>query len=91
MLMLSTPQASTVSSTPDFTRLYAKFTACCDEPHWESTVLHAVSSGSPAVSQAVRVTFMAWAPIWSTQPPTTWPMGGGVDAPTARRRPTAPG
>ena len=43
-------------------------------------MLHAVSVGSPAVSHAVRVTFMAWAPIWSTQPAHHLANSGGIDA-----------
>ena len=32
-LMLSTPAAMVMSQTPDWMRLAAKCTACCDEPH----------------------------------------------------------
>ena len=54
-LIDSTPHATATSTTPLATRLVAKLVACCDEPHWVSTVVAAVSRGRPAVSQAVRV------------------------------------
>ena len=46
--MLSTPQLSATSTTPAFTSVAARLVACCDEPHWASTVVAATSSGMPA-------------------------------------------
>jgi len=40
------------------------------EPHWASTVVPAVSMGSPAASHAVRVMSKVCSPVWVTQPPT---------------------
>ena len=39
----------------------------------------AVDSGRPAASHAVRVTLKLCSPTWLTQPPTTWPIVGGID------------
>ena len=44
-LMTSTPQAMATSTTPAATRLVARLVACCDDPHWVSTVVAAVVSG----------------------------------------------
>ncbi len=52
-------------------RLLMKWLACWAEPHWQSTVVAAVSYGRPALSQALRVTLEACSPAWVTQPPTT--------------------
>ena len=38
------------------------FVACCDEPHWLSTVVAAAEIGRPAASQAVRVMLKACMP-----------------------------
>ena len=73
----STPQPTAASTTPAATSDVAMFVACWDEPHCESTVVAAVSSGRPAVSQAVRVTLKDCSPTWLTQPPTTWPTSFG--------------
>ena len=51
-LITSTPQAAATSTTPEATKLVAMLVACWDEPHWESTVVQAVVTGRPAVSQA---------------------------------------
>ena len=40
-LMTSTPQATATSTTPAPTRPVARLVACCDEPHWVSTVVAA--------------------------------------------------
>jgi hypothetical protein len=69
--MTSTPQAMATSTTPEPTRLVARLVACWDEPHWVSTVVAAVVSGSPALSQAVRPTLNDCSPTWLTQPVTT--------------------
>ena len=46
--MFCTPPATTRSAVPLITACAAKCTACCDEPHWRSTVVPGTSSGSPA-------------------------------------------
>ncbi len=76
-LIDSTPHATTTPAAPDATRLAARFVACCDEPHCESTVAAAVATGRPAVSQAVRVMFPVCSATWPTQPPTTWSTASG--------------
>ncbi len=48
-----------------------RWLACCADPHWQSTVWAPVCQGSPALSQAVRVTLFDCSPAWVTQPPTT--------------------
>src|SRR4029450_5799562 len=73
----STPQAIATSTTPEPTRLVAMFVACCDAPHWVSTVVAAVVSGSPALSQAVRPMLKDCSPTWLTHPVTTWPTTDG--------------
>ena len=45
--MLSTPAAIVMSHTPDWMRFAAKWIACCDEPHWRSTVVAGTSIGKP--------------------------------------------
>jgi hypothetical protein len=67
----STPQESATSTTPARTSVAARFVACCDEPHWESTVVAATVIGRPALSQAVRAMLKVCSPTWLTQPPTT--------------------
>jgi hypothetical protein len=69
--MFSTPQASAMSSAPEPTRPTARLNACWDEPQALSTVVQPTAWGSPAASQALRVTLPDWAPTWSMQPPTT--------------------
>ena len=54
--------------------------ACCDDPHWLSTVVAATERGRPAVSQAVRVTLKDCSPAWVTQPPDDLADLGRVDA-----------
>ena len=76
-LMTSTPHATATSTTPEPTRLVARLVACCDEPHWLSTVVAGADIGRPAVSHAVRVMLKACIPTWLTQPPTTWPTSAG--------------
>ena len=41
--MASTPQAMPASIAPAAMRLATKWLACCDEPHWQSTVVAATS------------------------------------------------
>ena len=69
--MFCTPPATTRSVVPDITACAAKCTACCDDPHWRSTVVPGTSSGRPATSQHVRAMSPACGPIVSTQPNTT--------------------
>ncbi len=69
--MFCTPPATTRSAVPDITAWAAKCTACCDEPHWRSTVVPGTSSEYPATSQHVRAMSPACGPIVSTQPNTT--------------------
>ena len=76
-LINSTPQPTAASTTPPATRAYARFVACCDEPHCASTVVAATSSGKPEVSHALRVTFIVCIPTWPTHPPTTCPTSAG--------------
>ena len=75
--MSSTPHATATSTTPEATRLVARLVACCDEPHWLSTVVAAADKGSPAASHAVRVMLNACIPTWLTHPPMTWPTSVG--------------
>ena len=44
-LMTSTPHAAATSTTPAVTKLLAMLVACCDEPHWLSTVVQAAEIG----------------------------------------------
>ena len=75
--MSSTPQATATSTTPEPTRLVATLVACCEEPHWVSTVVAAVVSGRPALSHAVRPMLNDCSPTWLTHPVTTWPTSAG--------------
>ena len=71
MLMLCTPPATTRSAVPLSAAWAAKCTACCDDPHWRSTVTPGTASGRPAASHAVRAMSPACGPTVSTQPNTT--------------------
>ena len=42
-LMASTPQATPTSMASAATRLFTKWLACCDDPHWQSMVVAATS------------------------------------------------
>ena len=42
-LMASTPHPMAASTAPAAIRLFTKWLACCDEPHWQSTVVAATS------------------------------------------------
>ncbi len=75
--MASTPQAMPTSTAPAATSPATMWLACWEEPHWQSTVVAAVSNGRPAPSQAFRVTFEACSPAWVTQPPTTCSTSAG--------------
>jgi hypothetical protein len=48
-----------------------KWTACCDDPHWRSTLVAGTVQGKPAATHALRVTLQPCSPVWVTQPPTT--------------------
>ena len=67
--MASMPHTMPTSIAPAVTSPATRWFACCEEPHWQSTVVAAVSKGRPAPSQALRVTFDACSPAWVTQPP----------------------
>src|SRR4051794_32022574 len=75
--MLSTPQLSATSTAPPLTSDAARLVACCDDPHWASTVVAAISSGIPAASHAVRALLNVCSPTWLTQPPMSWPTSAG--------------
>ena len=51
--MCSTPPPITTSWTPAAISAAAKFTACCAEPHWRSTVVAGVSIGRPGLQPRV--------------------------------------
>jgi hypothetical protein len=78
----SIPHPMPTSTAPAVTRFATKLLACCDEPHWQSTVVHAVSYGSPDDSHALRVTLLPCSPACVTQPPTTC---STIDASTPAR------
>ena len=69
--MCSTPPPITTSWTPAAISAAPKLTACWAEPHWRSTVVAGVSTGSPACSHALRVTLNICSPYCCTQPPIT--------------------
>ena len=69
--MCSTPPPITTSWTPAAISAAPKLTACWAEPHWRSTVVAGVSTGSPACSHALRVTLNICSPYCWTQPPIT--------------------
>ncbi|MNF99761.1 hypothetical protein D3C84_826750 [compost metagenome] len=70
-VMVCTPPTATTSWVPLITACAAKCNACCDEPHWRSTVVPGTVSGKPAASQLVRAISPAWEPMVSTQPNIT--------------------
>ena len=70
-LIDSTPQAMAASMAPEAMRPAARLVACCDEPHWESTVVAGTVRGRPAVSHEVRAMLKDCSPTAVTQPPTT--------------------
>ena len=78
--MFCTPPAITTSIVPLITACAAKWTACCDEPHWRSIVTPGTSSGNPAASHAVRAMSPACGPTWSMQPKITSSTVAGVHA-----------
>ncbi len=77
-VIISTPQHMTTSSMPEATMAAPRDVACWLEPHCESTVVAATSSGSPWDSQAMRAMLKDCSPTWETQPPTTCPTFSGA-------------
>src|SRR4051812_47471800 len=61
-LMHSTPQAIARSYEPAITAWATKWTACCDEPHWRSTVVPGTCHGSPAATHELRATLVLCSP-----------------------------
>jgi hypothetical protein len=75
--MASMPQAMPTSMAPAAMSPATKWLACCDDPHWQSTVVHATSYGRPDDSQAFRVMFEPCSPACVTHPPTTCSISSG--------------
>ena len=75
----STPHAIARSYAPAITPCATKCAACCDEPHWRSTLVAGTCHGSPAATHALRVTLQPCSPAWVTQPPTTSSTQRGID------------
>ena len=69
--MLSTPAAMTMSWVPLITAWAANCSACCDEPHWRSTLVAGTLSGIREASTAPRATLSDCSPTWLTQPMIT--------------------
>ena len=97
-VMLSTPAAMTMSCVPDITAWAAKCSACCEEPHWRSTLVAGTLSGSCEARTALRAMLIACSPTWLTQPMITSSISAGsaperstseVRAPARRGRPGA--
>src|SRR5690349_12651464 len=76
-LIDSTPHVSTTSAAPDATSPAPRLVACCEDPHWLSTVVAATVIGRPAASQAVRAMLKDCSPDIVTHPPTTWSTSAG--------------
>ncbi|OIQ74197.1 hypothetical protein GALL_441570 [mine drainage metagenome] len=70
-VMLSTPAAITTSIVPLITAWAAKCRACCEEPHWRSTLVAGTLSGSFEARTALRATLVDCSPAWLTQPMMT--------------------
>ena len=70
-LIASIPQAIPTSIAPVAINPAMRWLACWALPHWQSMVVAPTCSGSPAVSQATRVTLLDCSPYWVTQPPMT--------------------
>ena len=58
----STPHAIARSYAPAITPWATKCIACCDEPHWRSTLVAGTCGGSPPATQALRVTLQPCSP-----------------------------
>jgi hypothetical protein len=76
-VIISTPHARTRSSMPAPTRPAASDVACCEEPHWLSTVVAATSIGKPCEIHAVRAMLKACSLTCDTQPPMICPISLG--------------
>ena len=70
-VMLSTPAAMTTSWVPLITACAAKWSACCELPHWRSMVTAGTLSGSVEASTMLRPIWKLCSPIWLTQPTMT--------------------
>ena len=85
-LMDSTPPAMTTSCVPDMTACAAKWIACCELPHWRSTVVPGTVVGRRSEdSTTPRPTLAVWLPTCETQPMIT----SSTRAPSASRPPTS--
>src|SRR5579875_254112 len=73
----STTQATARSYMPLMTLAATKCIACCDDPHWRSTVVAGTVQGSPPATTALRATLQPCSPVWVTQPQTTSSMRSG--------------
>ena len=76
-VMLSTPAAMTTSWVPLITACAAKWSACCDEPHWRSMVTAGTLSGSDEASTMLRPMWKLCSPTWLTQPTMTSSIAAG--------------
>src|SRR5580693_7366517 len=84
----STPAATAMSYAPAMTPWAAKCTACCDEPHWRSTVVPGTDSGQPAASTALRPMLKDCSATCMTQPmitSSTWAGSSWLRSATALR------
>ena len=55
-LISSTPPATTMSAWPETIIAAAVWTACCEDPHWRSTVCPGTVFGQPAAMTELRAT-----------------------------------
>ena len=76
-VMLSTPAAMTTSWVPDITACAAKWSACCELPHWRSMVTAGTLSGSDEASTMLRPMWKLCSPAWLTQPTMTSSIAAG--------------
>ena len=75
-----------MSYAPAITPCATKCAACCDEPHWRSTLVAGTCHGSPPATHALRVTLQPCSPDWVTQPPTTSSIDAGVEVVALEQR-----
>ena len=76
-LIDSTPPAMKTSPSPTAIAWAAELIACMPEPHSRLTVSPATSTGSPAISSAIRATSRLSSPAWFAQPRMTSSMLAG--------------
>ena len=88
-LMTSTPQATATSTTPLATRAVARLVACCEEPHWVSTVVLATDCGRPARQPRRAADVEGLLADLAHAAADDLADRGGVDARSARRPPSA--